>query len=286
MSCLLYVPCGDARKLHKACDLPVHGVILDLEDAIAVDRKADAREQLGVCVEALLASGRIAYLRINAISTEYWKDDVAAALDAGVEFLFVPKVESTEELRKLDRFIQKHRAPNVRYAVLIESAAALLRLEKLARASERIAHVGIGFADVCADLGLTWESALGTQPALFTEWRTRLVLVSRALGLEPPWDAVWLRIGDDEGLRADTLIGRRLGCVGKAAIHPSQIAIINDVYAPTASEIEHAQAIVDAYEAASSEGAGAAAREGLMIDAPVVAAARKLLEKSAQTRSR
>ncbi len=286
MSCLLYVPCGDARKLHKACDLPVHGVILDLEDAIAVDRKADAREQLGVCVEALLASGRIAYLRINAISTEYWKDDVAAALDAGVEFLFVPKVESTEELRKLDRFIQKHRAPNVRYAVLIESAAALLRLEKLARASERIAHVGIGFADVCADLGLTWESALGTQPALFTEWRTRLVLVSRALGLEPPWDAVWLRIGDDEGLRADALIGRRLGCVGKAAIHPSQIAIINDVYAPTASEIEHAQAIVDAYEAASSEGAGAAAREGLMIDAPVVAAARKLLEKSAQTRSR
>jgi citrate lyase subunit beta/citryl-CoA lyase len=286
MSCLLYVPCGDARKLHKACDLPVHGVILDLEDAIAVDRKADAREQLGVCVEALLASGRIAYLRINAISTEYWKDDVAAALDAGVEFLFVPKVESTEELRKLDRFIQKHRAPNVRYAVLIESAAALLRLEKLARASERIAHVGIGFADVCADLGLTWESALGTQPALFTEWRTRLVLVSRALRLEPPWDAVWLRIGDDEGLRADALIGRRLGCVGKAAIHPSQIAIINDVYAPTASEIEHAQAIVDAYEAASSEGAGAAAREGLMIDAPVVAAARKLLEKSAQTRSR
>ncbi len=285
MSTLLYVPCGDARKLHKACDLPVHGVILDLEDAIAVDRKADAREQLAVCVEALLASGRVPYLRINAISTDFWKDDVAAALDAGVEFLFVPKIESTEELRKLDRFIQKHRAPTLRYGVLIESAAALLRLEKLARGSERISHLGIGFADICADLGLTWESAMGTQPALFTEWRTRLSIVSHAFGLEPPWDAVWLRIGDDEGLRADTLIGRRLGCVGKTAIHPSQIAIINDVYVPTPSEIEHAKAIVDAYEEASSDGSGAVAREGLMIDAPVVAAARKLLEKSAQARA-
>jgi citrate lyase subunit beta / citryl-CoA lyase len=283
MSSLLYVPCGDARKLHRACDLPVHGVILDLEDAIAFDRKADAREQLGVCVEALIASGRVPYLRINAIATEFWKDDVAAALDAGVEFLFVPKIESTEELRKLDRFIQKQRAPSLRYGLLIESAAALLRLEKLARGSDRIAHLGIGFADVCADLGLTWESAIGTQPTLFTEWRTRLAIVSHAFGLEPPWDSAWLRIGDDEGMRADTLIGRRLGCVGKTAIHPSQIAIINDVYAPTPSEIEHAKAIVEAYEEASSDGTGATAREGLMIDAPVVAAARKLLEKSARS---
>lgn len=283
MSSLLYVPCGDARKLHRACDLPVHGVILDLEDAIAVDRKADAREQLAVCVEALLASGRVPYLRINAVSTPFWKDDVAAALDAGVEFLFVPKVESTEELRKLDRFIQKHRAPALRYGLLIESAAALLRMEKLARGSERISHLGIGFADVCADLGLTWESAVGTQPGLFIEWRTRLSIVSHALGLQPPWDAVWLRIGDDDGLRADAMVGRRLGCVGKIAIHPSQIASINDIYAPTASEIEHAKAIVEAYEEASSDGAGAVAREGLMIDAPVVAAARKLLERSAQS---
>jgi citrate lyase subunit beta / citryl-CoA lyase len=280
MSCLLYVPCGDARKLHKACDLPVYGVILDLEDAIAVDRKADAREQLAVCVEALMASGRVPYLRINAISTSFWKDDVAAAIDAGVEHLFIPKVESADELRKVDRFIQKQRAPNLCYGVLIESAAALLRIEKLARGSERVAHLGLGFADICADLGLTWESTIGTQPALFTEWRTRLAIVSHACGLEPPWDPVWLRIGDDDGLRADALIGRRLGCVGKTAIHPSQIGIINDMYAPSVSEIEHARAIVDAFEEASTDGAGAIARDGLMIDAPVVAAARKVLERS------
>lgn len=283
MSSLLYVPCGDARKLHKACDLPVHGVILDLEDAIAVDRKADAREQLAVCVEALLASGRTPYLRINAVSTEFWKDDVAAAVEAGVELVFVPKITGAEDLRKLDRFIEKHRAPRLRYGILIESAAALLRVEKIARGSERIAHLGIGFADVCADLGLTWESVIGTQPSLFTEWRTRLAIVSHAFGLEPPWDSAWLRIGDDEGLRADAQIGRRLGCLGKAAIHPSQIGIINDVYAPTPSEIEHAKAIVEAYEEASSNGSASTAREGLLIDAPIVAAARKLLEKSARS---
>lgn len=283
MSSLLYVPCGDARKLHKACDLPVHGVILDLEDAIAVDRKGDAREQLAVCVEALLASGRTPYLRINAVSTEFWKDDIAAALEAGVDVVFVPKIASAEDLRKLDRFIEKHRAPRLRYGILIESAAALLRLEKIARGSDRIAHLGIGFADICADLGLTWESVMGTQPSLFTEWRTRLAIVSRAFGLEPPWDSAWLRIGDDEGLRADAQVGRRLGCLGKTAIHPSQIGIINDVYAPTPSEIEHAQAIVEAYEEASSNGSAATARDGLMIDAPIVAAARKLLEKSARS---
>jgi citrate lyase subunit beta/citryl-CoA lyase len=280
MSSLLYVPCGDARKLHKACDLPVHGVILDLEDAIAVDRKTDAREQLAVSVEALMAAGRVPYVRINAVATEFWRDDLAAVVEAGVEHIFVPKVESVEELRKLDRFLQKRRAPNLRYGLLIESAAALLRLEKLARGSERIRHLGIGMADICADLGVTWEAACGTAPPLFNEWRTRLTFVSHAFGLDPPWDVVWLRIGDDDGLRADALIGRRLGCAGKTAIHPSQIAIINDIYAPTATEIERAMAIVEAYQVALADGAGAVQRDGLMIDAPVVAAARKVIERA------
>lgn len=281
MSALLYVPCGEARKLHRACDLDVQGVILDLEDAIAVDRKADAREQLGVSVEALLASGRVPYVRINAITTEFWKDDVAAAIEAGVERILVPKVESVETLRKLDRFVEKRATELLRYGVLIESAAALLRLEKLARASERIEHLELGLADICADLGVTWEAAVGTAPPLFVEWRTRLAVVSHAYGLTAPWDAVWLRIGDDDGLRADALIGRRLGCAGKAAIHPSQVAIINEVYAPTPNEIEHARAIVEAYEEAYARNSGATSRGGLMIDAPVVAAARKVLARSA-----
>ncbi len=274
----LFVPATDGRKIRKAATLAVREIVLDLEDGVAASAKDDARMALAAAAAQLRAANRDVCVRINALTTPHWRDDLAAALDAGVLRLVVPKLESLHDYEALDSVLDaRDPARRVHYSVLFETAAAVAAMDRLIVHTPRLRGISLGLADLCADLGTSWQAACAQSPPLFLSAREQLALLARANGLERPWDAVWLDIADGDGLKADAQIGRRLGYGGKSAIHPSQVAIINAVYAPTADELARAGRIVAAFDRASADGIGAVKVDGLMIDEPVVRDARRTL---------
>ena len=279
MASSLYVPCGDERKLAKAVTLPVDDVTIDLEDAIAPSQKAQARAALARTIAAFASTRIQTRVRINAVSTDLWADDIRAAIAAGVKRLVVPKLESRSQIEAVDEFLDAEGGREMTYSVILETAASVLWMDELIVANGKMRSASIGFADLCADMGIRWHDAFTKLPALFAAERTRLAMTLRARGLNPSWDTAWLAIDDLEGLRRDAEFGRRLGCVGKVAIHPKHLDIINEVYAPDEAEVARARRIVEAFEASVDSGVGALKVDGMMIDIPVVNEARAFLER-------
>jgi citrate lyase subunit beta/citryl-CoA lyase len=282
MSCLLFVPATERRKLEKAVTLPCRGIVLDLEDAVAPGRKADARDGLAELARAVRGAGRELYVRVNGLHTESWREDVAAAVAAGAPALLVPKAESHEGIAELGAALDAAEqitgaARKTTLVLLIETARGVLAMERLLAGSPRVAAGCLGLADLSLDLGISWDAALRERPALYVEQRLRLSLASRAAGIEKPWDAVYMNIGDGAGFADDVRLGRRVGCQGKLVVHPSQIEPVNAAYRIGDDELKRAQRIVESFERAVERGSGALTVDGMLVDEPVVARARAVL---------
>ena len=268
---MLYLPGNNPNMLTRGHLFGSDGLILDLEDAVSATEKDSAR----VLVREILKRGEFGScevtVRINGLDTEFWRDDLAAIVPAGIDGVRAPKVESAQTVKDLDEELsiieQKSGVPlgKTKIFCLLETAFGVFNAYDIAKASLRVAAIIPGGEDLTADLR-TSRSAEGSE----LEWTRRMMIVAaRAAGVDA-LDTVFPRITDDEGLRREVEFVKQLGYDGKSVIHPNQIPIIHDIYAPTEKEIESAKKIVAAAKEAAARGLGAVSVDGRMVDAPVV----------------
>ncbi len=281
---MLYLPGNNPNMLLRGHLFAPDGLILDLEDAVAVSEKDSAR----TLIRAILKQGEFGNcevtVRINGLDTEYWKEDLAAIAPFGISGIRAPKVESTETVRILDEELSALEAKNglligsTKIFCLLETAKGIWNAYDIATASPRVTAIIPGGEDLTADLR-TSRSAEGTE----LEWSRRMIIIAaRAAGVDA-LDTVYPRITDDEGLRKEAGFIKQLGFDGKSAIHPNQIPIIHELFTPTEKEVKQAQKIVAAAKDAAERGLGAVNVDGRMVDTPVVRRAEYTLLRAGQS---
>jgi citrate lyase subunit beta/citryl-CoA lyase len=255
----LFVPGDRPERFDKACAAGAGQVIVDLEDAVAPDTKARARD----AVAGWLRAERPVALRINGAGTPWFDDDLALAAYPGVAAVMLPKAEGADELVRVATA-----APAAALLPLIETARGMALLDTIARAP-RVQRLVFGSIDFQLDLGIDGDD----DELLF--FRSQLVLASRLSDLAPPVDGVCTAIDDTEALRAASLRARRLGFGAKLCIHPRQVGVVEAAFAPSAEEIAWARRVIDAAQAAQG---AAVAVDGRMVDKPVLLRAQRLLQ--------
>lgn len=273
----LYVP-GDAPdKLAKALHRGADELIVDLEDAVPQAGKEAARETVASWLAGLApgAPGPAVWIRINP--GEQGHEDVRAVVAAGVAGVCVAKAEDPADLVALDGLLSALEAeravPPLGVVPLLESGEAVFRARELARAP-RVARLQLGEADLAADLGV--EPGPDGLELLWS--RSRVVAASAAARISPPIAPVSVNFRDLDALRESTTALRRLGFWGRACIHPAQIAVVNEVFTPSAEAVARAEDVLARYEAALAAGSGVCTdAEGRLIDEAVVRSARRLL---------
>lgn len=259
---VLYMPGANERALEKAKGLPADALILDLEDAVAPDAKAAARDR--VC-EAVGSGGygrREVMIRVNGLDTEWHADDLAAAAKAGPAGVVVPKINSAAEVALVERALEAHGAPDSTMIwAMLETPVAVLGAAEIAASSERLAVLVMGTNDLAKELHA--ELVPGRSP--LAHGLSACLTGARAAG-KVILDGVYNDISDAEGFEAECLQGRQLGFDGKTLIHPSQLEPCNRVFAPSEAEVEQARKVIAAFEEAQAAGKGVVTVDGRMIE--------------------
>lgn len=253
---VLYLPASNARAIQKARTLDCDVAVLDLEDAVAPEAKADAR---AAAVQAVRDGGfgpRLG-VRINGLDTDWGLDDLAAMKAAGAKLVVAPKVETPEMVHALTAGLARGSA----LWAMIETPRALLALAEIASADGALDGLMLGVNDLAKALGTGTSS--DREP--FKPWLAMLVATARANGLLAV-DGVFNRIDDAQGLAAEAAQGRLYGFDGKSLIHPSQIAAANAAFSPSENEVAQARAIVAAFAAPEAKGQGAIRVNGAMVE--------------------
>ncbi|MEW1953860.1 CoA ester lyase [Terrabacter sp. NPDC080008] len=270
---VLYMPSSNERALEKAKTLPVDALILDLEDAVAPDAKDAARENACAAVRSGEYGRRELAIRVNGIGSQWHDADLAAAVAAGPDAVVVPKVGSADEVRSLVAAMESAGAPaHTRLWAMVETPVAVLHAEEIARASDRLASLVLGTNDLYKELGATFAPG---RAAVQTSLQLA-VLAARAAGVAV-LDGVYNDVKDADGFLAEARQGRELGFDGKTLIHPGQVEPCNEVFAPSPAQVEEAEAVIAAFEAAQVEGRGVATLNGRLIENLHVDTARKVL---------
>lgn len=266
---LLFTPATRLDRVSRALAAGPDWVALDLEDGVGPDDKAAARAALGAFAGDGMGvvAGRVA-VRINTLSSADGIRDMAAMLDWPVwpGMVILPKVSAPSEVVQLAALAAACGQAPVLMAVL-ETAAGIACADRIARAMPKTGVLGYGSADHTAETGGEM-----TEPAL--AWARGQVVNAAAVAGLPAMDGVWLDLGDHAGLAAEARLVKAMGFSGKIAIHPDQIAPINAVFSPSEDELAAARAILAASDAA---GGGAFSYKGRMVDAPVLARARRIV---------
>jgi len=286
----LFAPGNHPRRVEKAFALGADAVILDLEDAVAVADKEAARKPVADALQRNAAGPRKCrgYARVNAMGTPYCFRDLVEVIGKGVDGIVLPKVENAADLHAIDWMIanlERERGLAVGAIDLmpiIETAAGISRIDRILQARSlkpysgiwRVRRAAFGAADYSHDLGLLPSHE---EPEL-SHARARLVLASRAAGVEGPVDSPWFHLKDADGLRRAIERSRRMGFQGRLCIHPDQVPVANAGYAPTPEEIARAGRIVAAFREAEAKGAAAIQVDGQMIDYPIAHQAERLLK--------
>ncbi len=264
----LYLPGNEPKFFLNAALHEPDGVILDLEDSVAPAEKDAARLLVRNALRAVDFGSCERTVRINQGERGLW--DVEAVVPQNVHLLLIPKVESAEQVRAVDERAEKIRKSSglkapVHLMPIIESALGCFHALEIAKASPRVVALTIGLEDYTADLG-----APRTQEGRESFWaRSVVVNAARAAGVTPI-DTVFSDVSDMEGLRAACLDAKALGFEGKGCIHPRQVPVVHEAFAPSIDEIERARRIVLAFEEAGRQGLGVVALGSKMIDPPVV----------------
>ncbi|WP_374970220.1 HpcH/HpaI aldolase/citrate lyase family protein [Terrabacter sp. BE26] len=270
---VLYMPSSNERALEKAKTLPVDALILDLEDAVAPEAKEAAREKACAAVRSGEYGRRELTIRVNGLGSQWHDADLAAAAAAGPDAIVVPKVGSADEVRALVEAMDAAGAPErTRLWAMVETPVAVLHAEEIARASDRLACLVLGTNDLYKELGATFAPG---RAAIQTSLQLA-VLAARAAGVSVV-DGVYNDVKDAGGFLAEARQGRELGFDGKTLIHPGQVEPCNEVFAPSAAQVEQARAVIEAFEAAQAQGRGVATLDGRLIENLHVDSARKVL---------
>ena len=277
----LFVPGHRQRFVDKAMTLSCDVVMLDVEDGVPPDEKPAARELIAEALGRPKEPGGPArFVRINAARHERSEADLRAAVRPGLEGLVLPKVEYAEEVRTVAAYLDGHEVEvglergSVGLQVAIESPRGLFNALAIADSSPRVVGLMFGAEDYGWELGLP---ALREQEAAdLTHARSTLVAAARAAHVQAV-DGVWPSLQDEDGLRRDIAVARRLGFSGKSLFHPSQIDAVNAAFSPTPEEIGYAERLSGAFEASFARGEGSIVFEGRLVDRPIVERARATL---------
>jgi len=267
---VLYMPGANARALEKAKTIPCDGLILDLEDSVAPDDKAAAREAVCAAATSGEYGARELTIRVNSIGTAWHDDDLRAAAEAGPDAIVVPKVGSAEEVRSLVAAIEAAGAPDrTMLWAMVETPVAILDALAIAQASDRLGAFVIGTNDLVKELFAEHVPGRGPiLPSLHTA-----LLAGRAAGIAVI-DGVYNDVKDTDGFLAECRQGREMGFDGKTLIHPGQVDGANEAFAPSQQAVEDARGIVEAWESRTS---GVVTYRGRMIEALHVDSAHRTL---------
>ena len=240
---LLFAPGNHARRVEKSLTLDADAVVLDLEDAVAVAEKAATREKV---VAAFQTSRQaLGYVRINAFDTSFCFEDLRAVVAQGVDGIVLPKVESHAQLVAVDWTIAaleraRGLAPGgIDLMPIIETGRGIAALREIACSGTRVRRLSFGAGDYTLDVGMRWTR----EERELDHARAAIVVESRAAGLEPPIDTVFIHLGEMDALRRSTELARDFGFQGKLCIHPEQVGPVNAVFTPTDDEIAKSETL-------------------------------------------
>ena len=275
---MLYIPGNNPAMLQQGGVYGADSVLLDLEDAVSVNRKDAARILVRNMIKTINYYEAETCVRVNHLSTPFGAEDLEEIVPLQPNAIRFPKTETVEELANLLDIIQKietkHGLPHdkMKIHIMIETALGIQNVFEIAKFSKRVDAITIGGQDLIADMNIT-ETRDGAGIDLA---RKMIVMAAKANGIDAI-DTVFVDINDEEGLRRETQYAKDLGFSGKAVINPRQIDIVHEVYTPSEKEVRNAYRIVTEFNKNKEDGLGVFAIDGKMIDAPVVARARYVL---------
>lgn len=274
---VLYMPASNERALEKATTLAADAIIFDLEDAVAPDAKEAARANAVAAVSSGRYGHRELTIRCNGLDTPWGIDDLAAAAQTPAAAVVVPKVSSAEYLDEITRRLDAAGAhPGMRIWAMVETPAAVLDVRAIA-AHWRVGAIVMGTNDLARELRSSL-GAPGRHPLV--PHLAAALLAAREAG-RTALDGVFNDVRDLDGFRTECIQGFEMGFDGKTLIHPGQVDICNEVWAPSAADIDHAERVIAAFEAASAEGRGVVTVDGRMIENLHVDSARRVLATAA-----
>jgi citrate lyase beta subunit len=278
----MFVPGHRQRMIDKALGLNADAIMLDIEDGVAPNEKDAARKNIADSLGREKTSGSPArYVRINAIGHARMDADLEAVVRPGLEGLVCPKVDTPDEVRKVDAILNdrepkmKMEKGGVKLLIAIESPKGLLNAPAIAAASSRNVGIIFGAEDYGREIGLP---AVREGEARDLIYARSAIVVAAASAHVQAVDGVWVDLNDSDGLLGFAKQSRQLGFSGMSCIHPSQVDAINTVFSPTPEEIEYCQKVLQAFEEANARGDGSIAFGGQLIDRPIVERARRAID--------
>ena len=283
---LLFVPGNKASMLEKALGLKPDAFVPDMEDSVPAAEKANARETVRTLLPRLAATGIPVIPRVNSLETEWIEADLEAVVGRDIVGVSVGKIRTAGDISAISQLIgELERRADVTVGSLrllpwIETAEAIVNVNAICRASERIVAVAFGGEDFTNDMGM--ERLEDESQIAYA--RQALCVAARAahvLALDTPY----FKLRNPDGLRDNALQAKSIGFKGKFAIHPEQIDTLNGCFSPSAQEIAHAERVVAAFEEAERRGRASTSLDGWVIDVPVVKRARALLVLARRARA-
>jgi citrate lyase subunit beta / citryl-CoA lyase len=263
---VLYMPGSNARALEKAKTLAVDGVILDLEDAVAPDAKAAARDQVTAAVKAGGFGTREVFVRTNGFDTPWFSDDLTAAAAAAPDAILIPKISTHEQLELIaQRLLSMHTDRKVRIWAMIETPAAIFNVRQIASAAIDAETRLTGFVLGTNDLAKETRAKILPGRAPMLPWLATCLLAAREYGIDV-LDGVFNDIADTQGFAEECAQARDMGFDGKTLIHPSQIESCNAAFSPTADETAAARKMIAAFDLPENKGKGVVQIDGRMVE--------------------
>ena len=275
----LFVPGSRPELFPKALASETDAISIDLEDSVVAEHKSSARSTVTDFLQssAAQATSKALIVRVNALDTPYFEADVMAVVRPGLTLLNLPKVECAADVRAAVAAMERAESRNgvrVQLKILanIETPKGLLNAAQIGMADARVAGLQLGLADLFEPLGIDRRDARHVHATLFA-----LRMAAAEAGVFA-YDAAFSNVRDPDGYRAEAQMAHSLGYLGKSCIHPSQIALANEVFRPSDADITAAQRILAAVQAEQGQGAGALLVDGKMVDAPFVRRAQQIIE--------
>lgn len=267
---LLFLPGDDRRKIEKAITTSPDSIIMDLEDGVAVNKKAEAREVVLRAISELHFGKCERIIRINALDTNFANDDIETVVRAQPDAVVIPKVEAPDQVT----YVVDRIPFAIPVIAMIETAKAVMNIKEIT-AAPSLAALCFGAEDYIASVG-----GVRTQSNHEVAYARSVVPMCAATFNMQALDMIYVDFKDEAGLRAETRTALELGYNGKTAIHPNQIVPINETFTPSKEEIDRAQKLLQAFNEHQAKGAGAFAFEGKMVDMPVIRAAKNVLVRA------
>lgn len=267
---LLFIPGNNPGMLLNSDILGADALIIDLEDAVALNEKDSARILVSEYLNTFERNTDV-FIRINPLDSPYFYEDLEVAIDLDIKGILLPKA-SIESMEALDKYLEEHNS-NFQIIGLIETAMGLEQSLEILSKSKKVIGVLLGAEDLTLDLGAKRTKASDE----IRYARSRIIAVSKALQIEAI-DTPWTDTDDYEGLEKDTLNAKDLGMSGKALISPRHVDIVNNIFSPSEKELEYAVRVMEGVKVAKEKGLGAFSLDGKMVDLPIIKRAVNLLQ--------